>query len=202
MSLQSLTPAQQELEQKLAKIEALKSAREDIAAATIERETAQLNLTRIENLFKKGLESKRNLEAAILRRDSAVAALNAAEADLIQTEKTFDSTISATQAEIEGARGSIAAAERDLKNMEISVNRTSRQVITAPRDSYVLKVPVTDGSYLKPGTLICQLIPQTDSRFVEIMVDGNDVPLLTARNEEKDIPGSPASQPGPSDGIR
>lgn len=178
-------------QQKLAKIEALKSAREDIAAAKIEQETAQLNLTRIENLFKKGLESKRNLEAAILRRDSAVAALNAAEADLIQTEKTFDSTISAIQAEIEGARGSIAAAERDLKNMEISVNRTSRQVITAPRDSYVLKVPVTDGSYLTPGTLICQLIPQTDSRFVEIMVDGNDVPLLTARNKERDIAGSP-----------
>jgi hypothetical protein len=50
---------------------------------------------------------------------------------------------------------------------------------------------VTEGSYLKPGTLICQLIPQTDSRFVEIMVDGNDVSLLTARNEEKDLPGSP-----------
>lgn len=178
-------------QQKLAKTEALKSAREKIAAAKIERETAQLNLTRIENLHKKGLESKRNLEAGILRRDSAVASLNAAEANLIQTEKTFDSSIAATLASVEAARGGIASAERDIKNMEISVNRTSRQVIKAPRDSYVLKVPVTDGSYLKPGTLICQLIPQTDSRFVEIMVDGNDVPLLTARDEEKDIPGSP-----------
>lgn len=189
---QRLTAVTSKMEQqKLAKIEALKSGREKIAAARIEKETAQLNQTRVENLFKKGLESQRNHEAAILRRDSAVAALKAAEADLVQTEKTFDSTISATQAEMEAARGSIAAAERDLKNMEISVSRTSRQVIMAPRDSYVLKVPVTEGSYLKPGTLICQLIPQTDSRFVEIMVDGNDVSLLTARNEEKDLPGSP-----------
>ena len=178
-------------QQKLAKIEALKSARESIAAAQIEKKTAQLNQTRVENLFKKGLESQFNHEAAILRRDRAVAALKTAEADLIQTEKTFDALISATLAEVESARGGIAAAERDLNNMEISVNRTSRQVIRAPRDSYVLNVPVTDGSYLKPGILICQLIPQTESRFVELMVDGNDVPLLTARDEEKDIAGSP-----------
>lgn len=180
-------------QQKLAKNEALKSARENVAKAKIEKETAQLNQTRVENLFKKGLESQRNHEAAILRRDSAVAALKAAEADLIQTEKTFDSTISATLASVEAAKGGIASAERDLNNIDITVSRTARQIIRAPRDSYVLSVPVTDGSYLKPGSLVCSLIPQTESRFVEIMVDGNDMPLIEARREEngKTIPGSP-----------
>lgn len=180
-------------QQKLAKNEALKSARENVAKARIEKETAQLNQTRVENLFKKGLESQRNHEAAILRRDSAVAAFKAAEADLIQTEKTFDSAISATLATVEAAKGGIASAERDLNNIDITVSRTARQIIRAPRDSYVLSVPVTDGSYLKPGSLVCALIPQTESRFVEIMVDGNDMPLIEARREEngKTIPGSP-----------
>lgn len=178
-------------QQKLAKTEALKSARENVAGKAIEKRTAQLNQTRVENLFEKGLESQFNHEAAILRRDSAIAAFNAAEADLVQTEKTFDSTISATLASVEAAKGAIAAAERDLNNLDISVNRTSRQIVKAPRDGKVQDVRVTDGTYLKPGTLICIIIPQTDSRFVEVMVDGNDVPLLQARDEEKGIPGSP-----------
>ncbi len=189
---QRLAAVQNQMEQqRLAKNEALKSAREDIAGALIEKQTAQLNFTRIENLYKKGLESQRNYEAAILRRDSAIAAFNAAEANLSQTEKTFDSAISAILASVEGTKGSIASAQRDLNNIDISVSRAGRQIVRAPRDSQVQRVPVTEGSYLTPGTLICSLIPQTDSRFVEIMVDGNDVALIQARDEEAGTPGSP-----------
>ena len=177
--------------QKLAKDQAVRSAREKIAGAEIESKTAQLNQTRVENLFRKGLESQRNHEAAILRRDSAIALLKAAKADLIQTERTYDSAIADTLGAIEGAKGGIASAERDLNSIDITVSRTSRQIIKAPRDSIVLSVPVTDGSYLKPGTPICTLIPQTDSRFVEVWVDGNDVALIKARNEEAGTPGSP-----------
>ncbi|MFT6862768.1 MAG: adhesin transport system membrane fusion protein [Akkermansiaceae bacterium] len=177
--------------QELAKDQAIRSAREKIAGAEIESETAQLNLTRVANLYEKGFESQRNHEAAILRRKSAVALLEAARADLIQTEKSFDSVIADTIGAIQAAKGGIASAERDLSNLDITLRRTSRQVIEAPRDSIVLAVPVTDGSYLKPGTLICTLIPQTESRFVEIMVDGNDIALIQARDEDVGIPGSP-----------
>lgn len=177
--------------QELEKNQAIRSAREKIAAAEIESKTARLNFTRIENLFEKGLESRQNYEAAILRRDSATAGLNAANANLIQAEKTYDSALADTRGAIEAAKGAIAAANNELKKLDISVNRTASQVIRAPRDSFVLSVPVTAGSYLKPGTLVCTLIPQTDSRFVEIMVDGNDIALIAARDEEAGTPGSP-----------
>lgn len=176
--------------QKLEQVQAIRSAREQVAGEEIELKTAQLNQTRVENLFKKGLESQRNHEAAILRRDSAIASLESSKAFLIQIEKQFDSSIADTLGAIESAKGGVASAERDLNNLDSTLSKASRQVIEAPRDSIVLAVPVTDGSYLKPGTLICTLIPQTESRFVEIMVDGNDVALITARNEEAGTPGS------------
>ena len=63
----------------------------------------------------------------------------------------------------------------------------------APRDGRILKVVATDGTYLKPGQLICTVIPKTDSRFVELWLDGNDIALVKARTEEngKSTPGSP-----------
>lgn len=177
--------------QELEKNQAIRSAQEKIAAAEIESKTAGLNFVRVENLFEKGFESRQNYEAAILRRDSATAALNAAEANLIQTEKTYDSALADTRGAIEAAKAGIASATNDLNKLDITLNRTASQVIRADRDSYVLKVPVTAGSYLKPGTLVCTLIPQTESRFVEIMVDGNDVALIKARDEKTGTPGSP-----------
>ncbi|MDB4265205.1 HlyD family secretion protein [bacterium] len=177
--------------QELAKNQAIRSAQEKIAAATIEYKTAILNQKRVSKLFEKGFDSQQNNEAAILRRDSADAALRAAEADIIQIEKTYDSAIADTLGSIEAAKGGIASAEGALNSLTVTVNRTARQIIKAPRDSIVLAVPVTDGSYLKPGTPICTLIPQTDSRFVEIWVDGNDIVLIKAPNPETGEPGSP-----------
>lgn len=177
--------------QKLEQVQAIRSASEQVAAAEIELKTAQLNQTRVENLFKQGLESQRNHEAAILRRDSAHNSLESNKAYLIQIEKTYDSAIADTLGAIESAKGGIASAERDLNNLDITLSKASRQVIKAPRDSIVLAVPVTDGSYLKPGSPICTLIPQTDSRFIEVWVDGNDVALVKARDEEAGTPGSP-----------
>jgi hypothetical protein len=56
----------------------------------------------------------------------------------------------------------------------------------------VLQIAATDGTYLRPGSLICVIIPETDSRFVEVWLDGNDVPLLHVRREENGVvsPGS------------
>ena len=180
-------------QQKMSKSQALNAARETVSAAKIESQTAVLDFNRVDALFKKGLASKREEEAAILRRDSASADLRSAEANLQKTENDFDALLSATQASMESAKSDIAASERDLTVMEISVNQTQRQKITAPRDGIVLNIPATNGMYLKPGSLICVIIPKTQSRFVEIWVDGNDVPLIKARSEKdgKVTPGNP-----------
>jgi hypothetical protein len=47
--------------------------------------------------------------------------------------------------------------------------------------------------YLRPGSPVCVVIPETDERFVEAWIDGMDMPLVTPRHEGADgamVPGS------------
>ncbi|MCB1279328.1 HlyD family efflux transporter periplasmic adaptor subunit [Prosthecobacter sp.] len=176
-------------QQELAKAQAIDSAQQRVAAAKIAAETSMLNFTRTEALFAKGLASKRDHELATLSRDSTAADLKSAEATLKRTSNDFDATIASTHASKGSALSEVAAAERDLSGIDIQINQNLRQVVEAPRDGIVLQVAATDGTYLRPGSLICVVIPETDSRFVEIWLDGNDMPLIHARHD--DTPGSP-----------
>ena len=180
-------------QQELAKTQALDSAEQRVAAAKIASETALLNFTRTENLATKGLSSKRDLELATLQRDSTAADLRSAEATLKRTHNDFDATIASIHAQKGSALSEVATAERDLSSIDIQINQNLRQVVEAPRDGIVLQIAATDGTYPRPGSLICVLIPETDSRFVEIWLDGNDAPLLHARREKdgKVVSGSP-----------
>jgi adhesin transport system membrane fusion protein len=180
------------VQQNMAKEQALDAARQKVSADQIAAETAVLDFTRVESLFQKGLSSRREYEAAILRRDSTEASLQSSKAILKRTESDFNALISATTAARQSARSDMAKATEELGSFEIRLSQNQRQVITAPRDGIVLKVPVNDGSYLKPGDLICVVIPETEQRFVEIWVDGNDVALVKQRREVDGvtIPGS------------
>jgi len=181
------------VQQKLAKTQAMDSAKQRVIAARIAAETAALNFKRTKELHAKQLESERNLELATLSRDSTAADLISAEANLKQTENDFDASIASTEASKGSAMSEVAAAERDLTAIEIEISQNLRQVVTAPRDGIVLAVSVTDGTYLSPGSPICVIIPETETRFVEIWVDGNDLPHIQPRTEKDGevIPGSP-----------
>ncbi len=180
-------------QQKLAKAQAIDSAEQRVISARIAAETAVLNFERTKDLFAKQLESERNLELATLARDSTAADLASAQANLNRTGNDFDASIAATEASRGSAQSEIASAERDLSAIQIEISQNLRQVVTAPRDGIVLAVSVTDGTYLSPGSPICVIIPETESRFVEIWVDGNDLPHIRARTEKDGevIPGSP-----------
>lgn len=180
-------------QQTLAKAQAMDSARQKINSSRISAETAELDHKRVTTLHDKGLASRREYEMAIMRRDSTAADLLASEAALKRTENEFNAIISSTTASRESARSDIAKAQEELTSLDIRLSQNERQVVIAPRDGIVLQVPVTDGSYLKPGSLICVIIPETESRFVEVWVDGNDMPLIHPRKERDGqiIPGSP-----------
>jgi adhesin transport system membrane fusion protein len=175
-------------QQELAKAQAIDGAEQRVAAAKIGAETSQLNYNRTKDLFEKKLESQRNLELATLSRDSTIAELRSAEAALKRTSNDFDATIASTHASKGTALSEVATAERDLSVIDVQINQNLRQVVESPRDGIVLSVEATDGTYLRPGSLICVVIPETDSRFVEIMVDGNDMPLVHPRKDDQ--PGS------------
>jgi adhesin transport system membrane fusion protein len=180
-------------QQELAKTQALDGAGQRVAAAKIAAETALLNFNRTESLFGKGLASKRDHELAILQRRSTEADLKSAEAALKRTSNDFDAITASIHAQKGSALGDVATAERDLSVIDVQINQSSRQEVESPRDGIVLQIAATDGTYLRPGSLICVVIPETESRFVEVWLDGNDVPLLHVRREENGVvsPGSP-----------
>jgi adhesin transport system membrane fusion protein len=179
-------------QQALAKSQALDSAQQRVNASKAASETAALNFRRTDTLFEKGLASKRDHELATLQRDSTDADLKSADATLKRTANDFDASIASIHAQKGSALGDVAAAERDLSVIDIQISQNLRQVMEAPRDGIVLQVAATDGTYLRPGSLVCVIIPETESRFVEVWLDGNDTPLLHPRHEEngKMVPGS------------
>ncbi len=179
-------------QQALAKAQAIDSAQQRVNATKAGAETAILNFRRTDSLFEKGLASKRDHELATLQRDSTEADLRSADATLKRTANDFDATIASIQAQKGSALGDVASAERDLSVIDVQINQNLRQVMEAPRDGIVLQVAATDGTYLRPGSLVCVIIPETESRFVEVWMDGNDTPLLHPRSEEngKVVPGS------------
>ena len=178
----------------LARGQSVDAARQRVVAEKIAAETAALNFTRTKELKAAGLVSVRDYELAIQSRDSTASSLLAAEATLGRTESEFSATIAGVRAQRGSAQSDLAAVERDEGVLDVQISQNQRQLVRAPRDGIVLSVQATDGTYLRPGSPICVVIPETDSRFVEIWLEGNDMPLLQSRVTKPDgtvIPGSP-----------
>ena len=181
-------------QQTSAKLQALAAARQKVAAEQIGAQTARIHFERTDALAKGGLVSQRELELAIQGKDSAIAGLAAAKATLVQTEREFDASIARIRADRTQVQGDLALAERDLTAADVLVSQTQRQEIVAPRDGIVFRVSATEGTFLRPGSPIAVIIPEAESRFAEIWLQGNDVPLVSARRTRPDgtvIPGSP-----------
>ena len=180
-------------QQDQAKGQALDAAQQRVAAEKITAETALLNFNRVSELRKSGLVSERDYEVARQLQESSDANLKAADANLKRTENDFGATIAGIRAQKGTAQAEVATAERDIKTLEIQISQNQRQVVESPRDGIVLSVQATDGTFLRPGSPICVIIPETESRFVEMWLDGNDMPLITPRQTAPDgrvVPGS------------
>lgn len=166
--------------------QAIDAAQQRVAADKITAETAVLNYNRTRELKAPGLVSQRDYELAKQIRESSEANLAGAEANLKRTENDFDATISGIRAQRGTAQAELASAGRDITTLDIQINQNQRQVVESPRDGIVLSVQATDGTYLRPGSPICVVIPETASRFVEMLLDGNDMPLIRPRHIEAD----------------
>jgi multidrug efflux pump subunit AcrA (membrane-fusion protein) len=180
-------------QQERAKTQALNGARQKVASERIIAETARVHYERSEALARSGLVSQRDLELAIQGRDSSAANLASAIAYLDQTEREFDAAIARVRADRNQAQGDLATVDRDASAADVLVNQTMQQAIVAPRDGIVLKVNATEGTFLRPGSPIAIIIPESESRFAEVWLQGNDVPLVTPRKTLPDgtvVPGS------------
>jgi multidrug resistance efflux pump len=181
-------------QQSSAKLQAMAAARQKVESERVIAETARLHYDRTEALARGGLVSQRDLELAIQGRDSSIANLAAARAYLAQVEREYDGSIARMRADRTQAEGDLALAERDRNAADVLVSQTMQQQVVAPRDGFVLRVSANEGTFLRPGSPIATLIPESDSRFAEIWLEGNDVPLVRPRRTLPNgevVPGSP-----------
>jgi multidrug resistance efflux pump len=173
----------QVLQQESAYRLAMDAARQQIDAARAAATTSQRQYTRIKSLFedRKGLASERDFELATLERDRTLADLARAEADLLRTEADGQAVVSATRASRSSAEAELAAAKQAILTLSVQINQIAQQRVTAPRSGSILRLHATEGSFLRAGSPLCTLVPDSNERLVELWLDGNDLPLLLPR---------------------
>lgn len=180
------------LEMQLAEFErglplSIAAAETKLEAARFAQHTAQLQFDRIHALYRdhRGLSSERDFELAKLERDRTLAELRRAEAELKRAGVDLRAALSSSEASLQSARSDLAAAEQSLVSMEIQINQTQMQKVVAPRDGIVFRVQATEGTFLKAGSPLCTIIPETDNRMAELWIKGNDMPLVRAREVDE-----------------
>jgi len=143
--------------------QAIEMAQKQLDAAQFTQKAAELQFERIKSLYEdaRGLASQRDFEVATMTRDKETAEVLKAEAALIKTELDTNAALESLQASMESARSDLSKAEKEWTELQIKINQTGRQVIEAPRDGAVVRLQVNEGTYLKTGTPLCTIVPET-----------------------------------------
>ena len=191
-------------------IDRVAAAEQSLQAARAALTTARLQIDRQKGLAAKGLTSTRNVELAELdlqqktaELERAQAALNAAkseklslDAELLRTDSDAQSRIDETWATHASAASDVAKAQGELTKIEVRLARQSTMRVTAPTEGTVFRVIARQsGELLKAGDAIAVIVPKTQNNVVELLMDGNDVPLISAgRKVRLQFEGWPALQ--------
>ncbi|MDD9947160.1 MAG: HlyD family efflux transporter periplasmic adaptor subunit [Myxococcales bacterium] len=164
-----------------------------VDAARAAFQTAALNLVRQRKLHDKGLVSQRELELAELAEQTARTGLDRARASLrvarseveaLQAERarvasSNNAGIESSRASLEKGRADQAKAEAELAKVEVRLARQQQMRVQAPRAGTILRLIAKQGAEMvKAGDALVVLVPDAESRAVELFVDGNDAPLI------------------------
>lgn len=185
-------------------------AKEKARVAETARSTAQANLVRVAHLESKGIASTRQKELAELDAAKTEAEYNltkaevseaeanrlAAEAEVVRADAEGGAKVSTARAEAQKASAEKAYARGDVAKLEVEQSRQSAQTVVAPVDGTIVQIDGNlGGGVVKAGQHLARLIPDTNSRVVELRVDGNDAPLISkGRKVRIQFEGWPALQ--------
>ncbi len=100
------------------------------------------------------------------------------------------------QIKVADYRAKIAKSQADINTIEVSRNRQSVQLLTAPRAGRIMRVNAYDtATMVKQGDVLASFAPADSKRVVELYVDGRDVPLIhVGRRVRLEFEGWPAIQ--------
>ena len=188
----------------------VQQAAQAVQAADTTLKVSELNFARQTGLFEQGLASKRQAELAEqdvikARTDAERAKSKALEtqseqaallADQMKSMADVGASINDAHASRASALSDEASASTELTKAQGRFARQQNQQITAPRDGVVLSVIARQGGeLLKAGEPLLTFVPDTDTRAVELLVAGNDAPLITeGRHVRLQFEGWPAVQ--------
>jgi multidrug efflux pump subunit AcrA (membrane-fusion protein) len=185
-----------------------------VQAALLDSTIALRQVGAQEALYRDGLKSLVELEAARNRAQAVTARVVQARGNLAKTRAELDNALleiravaaeyadklakaegdrSATAAEVEEARAEIAK----LRNSEANVRlRNALATVTAPQDGFVVRVLRAGvGETVKEGEAVATVMPFDAERAVELSVKAMDVPLLRpGRKVRLTFDGWPALQ--------
>lgn len=193
-----------------AAVAGLEAKRELLAAVEARVAAASRQEARIEGLASDGLASQRERELAELGATSAEANLRAARAGVRVAESELhtkraalervrastDASISSATAASRSAETEVASTQGSLAGLESRLAQQAAQAVRAPRAGVVQRVLVQQGGMqVSRGQTLAYLVPDTESRAVQLYVDGNDAALITAgRRVRLQFEGWPAVQ--------
>jgi multidrug efflux pump subunit AcrA (membrane-fusion protein) len=142
------------------------------------------------------------LKAAEDRLEAAKLAKKTSKKNVSRQKALFNKGLSSQRAfemaVLETARleAEVSSAQQELQKIKVRVARQDSQTVTSPRDGIIMRIIATQGTaYVKAGTVLATLVPDTKDRAVELFVDGNDLPLMQIGREVRlQFEGWPAIQ--------
>lgn len=190
--------------------EKIQAKRRRLESASAVAKTSEQNLARQSKLLAQGLASQRKHELAQLKVDTSKADLSRARSELrgVKAERkallaerakvgaAYEASINSTRSSLEKLRAEKSKSQAELAKVEVRLARQDQLVILAPRDGTVLRFLAKEGAEtVKAGDPLIEFVPSTQSRAVEVWVDGNDAPLMQAgRDARIQFEGWPAVQ--------
>ena len=190
------------------------AAEQSVEAAEQNTITTQLNLSRIKDLFEKGLRSKRDLELSELDHKRAQTELERAQASLEVTKRDqrlavldldkvaadTDAAMSSISASMASAQETIESTSSDIYKMDIDLQNLCQRVeqrnVYAPSAGRIVRLnKVGAGETVDAGMVLAVIAPETQDLAAELTVSDNDAPLVSVgRPVRLQFAGWPALQ--------
>lgn len=146
-----------------------------------------------------GLESELNRDEAQARSDRSATDVKRSEAEVsradaalltgdslvLQAEANGISTVATTRRDLRRAEQNLFSVERELLEIDTRIERFKARFVKAPCDGVVFRISAggQTGQYVKEGDELAVIVPDTNDRVVELLIDGVDAPLIAAHWE-------------------
>jgi len=144
-----------------------------------------------------GLESRLSRDEARMRADRATtdtdkataeiqraqATLLTQEALMMQADAAGLSAIAVARSNLRKSEQNLFAIEREIQEIDNRIERFKARIVLAPCDGTVFRISADvgqGGQYVKEGEDLCTIVPDTNDRVVELLLDGVDAPLVLA----------------------